>query len=493
MDGTGKKTPYAADVLISDGKISAIGKFPGKKADVVIDGLGLYLTPGFIDVNTDSDHQLSLFTDPEQQDFLLQGVTTIFGGHCGSSLAPLLYGSLESIRKWTDTSQVNINWHTMAEFLKVLDRRPLGVNFGTLIGHSTIRRAMVGEDARDLTMPELQSFKYVVEQAMKEGAFGLSTGLGYAHGGRIPYSELKELAAVVAKRGGVYATHLRNEEEGVAASVAETIQLAEETGVQALISHFKPLIGFEHDYRKALELIHQRAREADIYVDCYPFGETVVPIYTLLPAWAKVGTLETMGSYIENPETRARLLKDLARHKGDDIRISQAPGREYLLGKTIHQIADSQEVSAAEALLRVMKVTGLRATVFYRNINLDVLTQNLERDQVLIASNGASLPGRAKAIKHDRFLKTFPKFLEIVLRAKTLSLPQAIEKITDVPARIFGLKDRGRIAEGYAADCNLISIKSGVVSVAHVLVNGKPAVQEGTLLPVMAGKILKKS
>src|SRR3989344_1961876 len=294
VDGTGKSTPYTADVLITGDKISAIGKFPTKKADLVIEGLGLYLTPGFIDVNTDSDHHLSLFTNPEQQDFLNQGVTTIFGGHCGSSLAPLIYGSLESIRKWTDTSQVNINWHSVGEFLKVLGQRRLGVNFGTLVGHSTIRRAMVGEDARDLSGDEIRSFKKLLADAMAEGAFGLSTGLGYAHSRRVPFSEIKELVAVVAEKKGVYATHLRDEEEGLLASVAETVKVAEETGARTLISHLKPVIGFEHEYKKALEMVHQAASRANIHVDSYPFAEMVNPIYTLLPRWAQIGNLEVM-------------------------------------------------------------------------------------------------------------------------------------------------------------------------------------------------------
>src|SRR3989344_431495 len=257
VDGSGVKSPYVADVLLTDGKISAIGKFPTKKAEIVLEGLGLYLVPGFIDVNTDSDHHLSLFTNPEQQDFLKQGVTTIFGGMCGSSLAPLLYGTLDSIRKWTDTTQVNINWHSVDELLKVLSRYKLGVNFATLIGHSTIRRALIGEDFRDLTEPELNIFKKLIEDSMDQGAFGLSTGLGYAHARQVPYSEVRELARIVAKKNGVYATHLRDEKEGLLAAIEETLKIAEETGVQTLISHLKPILGFEKDYRKAVELIHQ--------------------------------------------------------------------------------------------------------------------------------------------------------------------------------------------------------------------------------------------
>lgn len=492
VDGSGVSSPFVADVLLKDNKISAIGKFPQKKADLVIDGLGLYLTPGFIDVNTDSDHHLSLFTNPIQQDFLLQGVTTIFGGLCGSSLAPLLYGSLDSIRKWTDTTQVNINWHSVAELLEVLRKLKLGVNFGTLVGHSTIRRALIGEDFRDLTVPELDIFKKLIRDSLKEGAFGLSTGLGYAHSKRVPYAEIKELVKIVAENDGVYATHLRDEKEGLLAAIGETLKVASETGAKTLISHFKPIIGFENDYRKAVELIHQVTGFANLHFDNYPFGESVVAIYTLLPGWAQVGNLEIMLSYLNNPDVRDRLVKELANINGGDIRIAEAIGREYLLGKTLSEFAENQELGVPEALLKLMKLTNLRAMVFYRNINLDLLIQNLDRDQVLIASNGASLPDNSKILKHERFYNTFPKFIEIVTRRKMLSLPQAIQKITSVPAEKFGLKNRGLVKEDYFADLNLLSLKSGQVKIEHVFTNGRLAVKDRQTQGVFAGEVLRQ-
>lgn len=492
IDGSGTRPPFTADVLLNDNKISAIGTFPQKKTDLVINGLGLYLTPGFIDVNTDSDHHLSLFTNPAQQDFLQQGVTTIFGGICGSSLAPLIYGTLDSIRKWTDITQVNIDWHSMAEFFKVLGRLKLGVNFGTLVGHSTIRRAMIGEDFRDLTTPELINFKKLIQQAMDEGAFGLSTGLGYAHAKRVPYSEIEELVKVVAKNNGVYATHLRDEKEGLLAAVAETAKIALDTGVKTIINHFKPIIGFENEYRKAVEYIHNIASAVNLHFDNYPFDESVVPIYTLLPGWAQIGNLEIMHSYVNNPDTHERLVKELSQINGDNVRIAQAINVEYLRGKTISEFAANQELTIPEALLKVMNLTGLRATVFYRNINLDFLLQNLDRDQVLIASNGASLPDDSKVLKHERFYNTFPRFLEIVLRNKMLSLPQAIQKITDVPAKKFGLQNRGLVAENTIADLNLISIQSGAVKIEHVFVNGQLAVQNRQLTGNYKGTVLRK-
>lgn len=491
LDGSGKRPVFTADVLLKGNKIAAIGKFPTKKSQLTIEAMGLYLAPGFIDVDTDSDHHLSLFTNPQQQDFLLQGVTTIFGGVCGSSLAPLLSGSLDSIRKWTDTTQINIDWHTVGELLKVLGRRGLGVNFGTLVGHSTIRRGLVREDARDLTVPELEALKKIIRDAIKDGAFGLSTGLGYTHSRRVPYSEIKELAKTVAEKGGVYATHLRDDKEGVLASVEETIKIAEETGVKTLISHFKPIVGFEQDHRKAMELIHSSAASLDIHFDSYPFGETIIPIYTLLPAWAQVGNLEIMMSYLKNSDLAARLVKDFAGVRGRDIRIAQAVGQDHLVGKTLQDFAEAQELNAPQALLKLMALTGLRALVFYRNINLDMTLQNLEREQALIASNGASLPSDARSLKHERFTNTFPKFIEIVTQRKNLSLAQAIGRITSEPAKKFGLKDRGVIAEGAIADLVMFSTRHGV-KVENVIVGGQLAVKDRQYQGTLSGEILRK-
>ncbi|MDP1718875.1 MAG: amidohydrolase family protein [bacterium] len=492
LDGSGKQPVFTDDVLLKGNKIAAIGKFPNRKTQLTVEAMGLYLAPGFIDVDTDSDHHLSLFTNPAQQDFLLQGVTTIFGGVCGASLAPLLAGNLDSIRKWTDTTQINIDWHTMAEFLKVLGRRGLGVNFGTLVGHSTIRRGLIREDARDLTVPEIAALKKVLKDAIKEGAFGLSTGLSSAHSKRVPYSEIKELVGVVAQSGGVYATHLRDERDGLLASVDETIKMAQETGAKVLISHFKPIQGFEKDYRKAVELIHRVADSVNIHFDSYPFGESIVPIYTLLPAWAQVGNLEVMLNYLKNPDLASRLIKEFAAIRGGDIRIAQAVGQDYLVGKTLNEFAENQQLNTGAALVKLMKLTNLRALVFYRNINLDLLTQSMEREQGLIASNGASLPADARILKHERFTNTFPKFLELTIQQKTLSLPQAIAKITSEPAEKFGLKNRGLIAEGRVADIVMFSARKGV-KVENVFVNGQLAVKDREYQGILSGEILRKN
>ncbi|HUC31604.1 MAG TPA: hypothetical protein VMR99_02880, partial [Candidatus Paceibacterota bacterium] len=289
-----------SDVFVSDSKISAIGNFSNKKADVILDGQGAYLCPGFIDCNTDSDHYLTLFDNPSQEDFVRQGVATIMGGMSGASLAPILYGSLESVQKWGDTNRINVNWHTMAEFLAVMDKRPTAVNFGTLVGHATVRRAIVGEALRELTKNELNVFARTLEAALAEGAFGLSTGLGYVHARKTPYTELRALAEVVKKFGGVYATRLRQEGTGIKESVEETIKLARETGVSTLINHFAPVVGAEREYEEALALIEDLPADVDLHFDISPSSSSLLPIYTFLPEWAQNGGIGVMRENIQD-------------------------------------------------------------------------------------------------------------------------------------------------------------------------------------------------
>lgn len=176
--GSVEKLSGTHDIFVTGDKISAIGDFGNKKADEIIDGQGAYLSPGFIDVNTDSDHYLSLLDHPQQEDFLQQGVTTIIGGMCGSSLAPLLYGSLESVQKWGDIRKVNVGWHSVAEFLTALNKLSLGVNFATLVGHSTVRRALVGDNLRDLSKNELRVLGGVLERSLQEVPSGFQPAWG---------------------------------------------------------------------------------------------------------------------------------------------------------------------------------------------------------------------------------------------------------------------------------------------------------------------------
>lgn len=477
-----------SDIFIQGDKISAIGTFPNKKAGEVIDGQGAYLAPGFIDVNTDSDHYLSLFEYPSQDDFLKQGVTTIIGGMCGASLAPLLYGSLESIRKWVDTSRFNVNWHTMREFLLSIEKRGLGVNFGTLAGHSTIRRAVVGDKIRELTKNEAEIFGSVARRALEEGGLGLSTGLGYVHSYKTPYSEIKLLANIVKEYDGVYATHLRKNGAEVGESVDETIQVAEETGVKTNISHFMPLRGSEEEYVKALEKISHVPGDLDFSFDVYPFDTSILTLYSFLPVWVQ-NTRERMVASIKDSWLQQKIKRDFPNVNPDDITVAQAPGNEFLVGKSLGDLSKMYNAPDYQsALLQLMLVTELKCVVFHKNIAAPLIAEAVRHPRSLIASNAASFRESDSVLKPERATKTFTKFLKLVEGEKLMPLEDAVKKITLMPAKKFGLKNRGVVREGAFAD--LVIFKDA--SVKTVIVNGIIAVKDGLFEGRLAGRVLRK-
>lgn len=477
VDGEGGE-PYKADVYVQNNLISAIGSLKNKQADTIIDGLGNYLTPGFVDIDSSSDQYLSIFTNPKQEDFINQGVTTIIGGHCGSSLAPLLYGTLESIRKWADTSKINVDWHSMSELLKTLDKFKLGVNFGTMVGHATIRRSIVGGSTTFLNTSEMKVFKKILHKAMEEGAFGISTGLGYTHGRQVPYTEIEELVNVVKGYDGVYSTHLRSETSGLIGAVEETIKVAEDTGVKTIISHFRPLIGFEAQFKEAMNRISQTKDNLRFYV--YPYDTSIVPLYTILPLWAQEKDFEAMLRKLRNPEDADRIESELADFPIERISVAEAPGHNYFVGKTIDQIAEMFNLTPIKALIKLMDTTNLRVMIFNKNIDFDVLLNLLTNDKAFIASNAASRGEKDVVVSNSRSTSTFPDYLDIAVNKKGVSINKAIKKITSEPATYFGIKDRGVVKEGMVADLVLLSKDN--LNIKNTIVGGKVDSPEGKIL-----------
>ncbi|MBI4991886.1 MAG: amidohydrolase family protein [Candidatus Harrisonbacteria bacterium] len=483
IDGTGQPS-FKGDILIKDNRISAIGNFPNQKAEQIIDGLGLTLTPGFIDCHSTSDHYLTLFTNPSQKDFLLQGVTTIIGGQCGSSLAPLLYGSLKSIRKWADPDQINVGWVTLAELKSVLRRLGLGVNFTTLVGHSTIRRDLIGEEIRDLTDSEMDIFKNTLSNSLKEGGRGLSAGLGYSHSKNVPYIEIKNLLAVLTKYKGVYATHLRDERGGLVESVKETIQIAKESKASVIISHFRPILGWENQFREAKDLIDANLNKANLYLEMNPFNASVLPIYTLLPAWAQHGGLENMLAIISQQRHRVRILKELGNSEINPKKliIAEARDNNSIVGKNLKEFSENRGLNICDGLLAIMEITRMKALFLHQNINSELLKEALFHPRALIGSNSASPKDSPALLKPERSLNTFTQFLKMAAE-KGVRIEKSIQKITSSPAEIFGLEKRGTVKEGWFADLAMFKDNQMV----NVIVNGQIAVQDGKITDNLAG------
>ncbi len=486
-EGTETK-PVKRDILVKGDKIVQLGNFSHYRADEIIEATGAFIIPGIIDINTDSDHFFSLILDPYQEDFIKQGVTTIIGGNCGASLAPVLNITAirESLFEWGGPYNVNINWHSIKDFLEVLDHQGLGVNFGTLVGHTTLRQAITKNRLRDLTLSELEILKSTLKKSLEEGAFGLSTNLNYFYARSIPYYEIIELVKIVAHFKKVFSLHLRDVEDGVISSVKEALEIARETKVNLEIAHFQPLKNFASLYHQAKEEIEKEGREVVINFDCYPFDSRVLPIYLFLPKWAQGENFLEMTNLIYARHLEKRLLEYFQRYQGNEIILGQMPPNfHYLSGKTLEEFAQSLNVSSNEALLRLMRLTRLKASLVFKDIDWLTLEDFLVSSRSIISSNGASLP--AGEFKHERYFNTFPKFLKFIKENEKIPLERAIFKITSLPAQKYGLNKRGLIKEGYYAD--IVVLRDFQPS--EVLINGQVVLKNKQLTGVLGGRILK--
>jgi len=514
VDGT-KKEKYKNDVGISNGIIKKIGKLRDARAEKIINANSLYLSPGFIDLNNHSDTYLTIFTISDLESMLRQGVTTILGGNCGSSLAPLVSADmLKSIQKWTDISEINLNWLTFDEFLKEVEKRKTGVNFGSLVGHSTLRRGILGDDFRNLKPKELEMVKDLLEGALKQGAFGLSTGLAYSHAKIAPFSEIIELVKIVEKHNGIYATHIRGEAEELLPAIEETIKVGKKTNVSIEISHLKAMgKKFWPNMEKAIELI-EKARKDNINInfDIYPYTITGSVLYILLPDWVAEGGKDMFLKRLKNKKTKERVIKEMREKKDyeyDKIIIATSPIDRSFIGKSISEIAEAQNISVEEAVINMLLASGGRVLTFLDALSDENLETAMSHDLSFIASDGAGCDkgyyARKGDLVHPRSFGAFPRFLGRYARNKNLlSWEEAIYKITGGPAKKLGLKYRGLIKKNYWADLVLFNPKKVIdkanfqnpyqysEGIEYVFVNGIVTVENGEYNGARAGQVLKK-
>jgi len=509
IDGLG--TPgYHADIAVKDGKIEKIGFLGEPRANLVIDATGLFVAPGFIDINNASDRYWTLFSHPNLESHLYQGVTTIIGGNCGSSLAPLLTGNIiANIQKWADISKINVNWLTLKEFFEEVKKRKLLLNFGTLAGHSTLRRSIVRDEFRDLNPQELTQIKYLLESALGEGALGFSTGLIYSHAKIAPPEEIAGLLSTL-KQGKIYATHLRDEGAKLYESTVEAIEAAKQTKVSLEISHFKA-VGKNNWplFEKSLKEIHKAAESGlDINFDVYPYTSTAIVFYTLLPDWIAVGGRIKLVENLKNPEFRARAISEMKVREEEFKNVIIASGNidKTFIGKSIGIVALNQGVGIPEAIINLLIAAEGKLIVFVSSLSEENLIEALKSKFSIITSDGAAANvGDAKLgyLLHPRSFGSFARVLGRYVREKNiLSWEEAIKKMTALPALKIGLKNRGIIKDGYFADITIFNPEtvkdlatfenpfqySGGIN--SVIINGRLALFEGEIKNKGLGDIL---
>lgn len=508
VDGTGKPGEIL-DVAVQGDQIVNVAPNITSSAQAVIDAGGKVLAPGFIDIQNHSDSYWQLFDNPNFDSLITQGFTSILVGNCGASLAPLLsHDALLSIQKWHNLQAVNINWSTFEEFLGTLSRQRMACNVGSLVGYSTLRRAVVGDQIRSLEKNELEALKLALQQSLQAGAFGLSSGLSYAHEIIISELELFELAKIVSAGKALLAVHLRSDGGEIVEAVDEAIDIARNTGANLKISHLK--VRGQNHWEKFPQMLEQidiaYHQGVNVNFDVYPYDTIWQILYSYLPKWAIEGGRAVMLKHFADPVQKNKILTYLnnSNVKFPSMMVASTSNKLNFVGKTLGQIAKNLEVSSEQAILHLIQNGGNEVMVFDKSLNEDQVTQLVNHPLSFVSSDGGGFSVNVKnELVHPRCFGTTAKFLRQSLKGD-LTLEQAIKKLTGGPAQKIGFKKRGEIKVGNFADLVIfdpakIADKATYenpyqysLGFEYVFVNGKAAVSDGKITGEMAGHALKK-
>jgi len=521
IDGTGN--PWIkTDVGITKQKIVDIGKIDTKKASEIIDAFGLVVSPGFIDMHSHSD--LVLLINPKAESKIRQGITTEVIGNCGGSAAPLndlLKDEIKKTSTFVKEAKLELDWSTMTEYLNRLGRQGVAVNVVSLVGHENIRVSTIGFDDRTPTKTELKEMKETLAQAMKDGAFGMSTGLIYPPGCYAKTDELIELSKVVAHYGGIYTSHIRGEGERLLDSVKEAIEIGEKGGLPVEISHHKA--GGKANWGKVKESLKMmeraRDRDTDVTCDVYPYIAASFGLSAMLPAWVHEGGTERMIERLRDAKTRGRLRREMENgspsHPSplkaagwDATQISRCSKHSEFEGKTVAEIAQIKNVDPFDFVFDLLIEENASVSVVRFAMCEDDVRTVLQHPLSMIGTDGSAVAPYgvlSKGKPHPRSYGTFPRVLGKYVREEgILTLESAVRKMASLPAQKLGLRDRGLIREGMAADITIFDPEKVVdkasyadphqysIGIEYVLVNGKITIERGKHTGASVGKVLRK-
>ncbi|MBM3748510.1 MAG: D-aminoacylase [Acidobacteria bacterium] len=488
LDGTGG--PWRrADVGLRSGRIAAIGRLEGASARRRIDAAGRILAPGFIDVHTHIEAGIEHV--PGADNFVLDGVTTVVTGNCGSSEVYL------------------------AGWFGRLEARGLGVNVASLIGHNSLRRHATGSDERSTTPGELARMRELVMQGMRDGALGLSTGLAYVPGSFATTAEVTALAQAAADYGGIYATHMRDEGARIREAIAEAIAIGREAGLPVQISHLK--IDHQRYWGQSGDVIGliEKAREEglEVGVDQHPYARASAGLSVLTPGWALAGGLEKLRERLSDSALAARIRREMAQRLRDGghsdyshATVARFPPQPAYEGRTISEITELRTRSATlEAQVQTvlfLLVNGDAQTI-YESMSEEDVERILRYPHTVVASDGG-IREFGVGVPHPRAYGARARVLSRFVRQRpALSLSEAVRRMTFLPAQRYRLRDRGLVREGMAADLVLFDPERVRERASYqqphqyaegfdwVLVNGVPVVEEGRLTGQRPGRILR--
>lgn len=519
VDGSGMP-PCRADVAVRGGRIVAVGSKIDGPAARLIDAGGLVLAPGFIDIHSHSD--MTLFKHPLVESKAFQGVTVEVIGNCGLGVFPVQAGHEKELADLLTLHDFTLpeggcDWNDFASYADLIDNLGLGIHVAPLVGHAPLRIAAMGVENREPTAAELGRMQSLLDAALNQGAWGMSTGLIYPPGSYAATTELVALARTLAAHGALYASHIRNEGEGLMASLDEAIAIGRESGARIQVSHLKAMgKGNRGRGKDALEMLAAaRSSGVDIGADQYPYAASGTSLSAVVPQWAHAGGVAALFRRLQDPGLRTQLQAEIgremaAREGADGIMVSNCRSNHNrgLSGQTIARIAAAWGCQPAEAVIRlILEEEGGVGAIFFSMSEEDVATI-LADPQVSVGSDGHGLNAAEAAgeATHPRSYGTFARVLGRYVREQNLlSLAAAVFKMSGLPAARLGFTDRGMIRPGFAADLVLFDPAAVgdpadyadphryATGMVHLFVDGQPVIEDGALTGQRPGRVLRRN
>jgi len=520
VDGSG--TPaYRGDVLIRGDSIAGAGHVT-QSARKVIDADGMAVCPGFIDLHTHAD--MGILACPAASNYVMQGVTTAVTGNCGLTLAPCSAKHLEDLelylRPFLPSVMPAFTWKSFGDFLQVMEEAVPAVNLVPMVGHGTLRIAVMGFENRPCTERELETMKELLDESLREGCHGLSTGLIYPPGSYSNLDELEALFSVLKRHAAFYSSHLRSEGRNLEESVLEAIHLAGKYGVSVELSHHKacpqPNWG---KVKHTLAFIREaRSRGVEVRCDAYPYDGTSTTVTALLPPETLEGGVPRLLARIADPAQRRDIIRKITafpededsfiRDVGwDNIHIVSCPKGSEIEGRALSSVVGPlpAEDQANRFLEWLLSVEGEALMVSRSMSEADVERVLRDPDSIIASDSWVSDP-EAPGKCHPRAYGTFPRLIGRYARERGLmSLEEAVRKISGLPAAKIGLKDRGLIAPGMKADLTLFDPERFLDTATYadpkrypaglhtVVINGKIVVENGENSGIRPGRVIRKT
>ena len=494
VDGTGNPR-YRADIVLEGDRIADIGQFPNAKAAIDIDAKGKIVTPGFIDAHSHSDRTLKI--NPNNESTIRQGTTTEVIGNCGGSMAPNKQSPAGS------SAADNIDY-SFGEYLDSVQKIGTSANFAWLVGHNTIR-SMVGVSGEKVNADQMEKMKAILRRSLEEGAMGMSTGLEFEPGRLAGYEEILELVKVVKEYDGMYASHIRNRANNVLPALDEFINTIEATGCRGEISHMNIRYNTgapEKAFEKCVEKIEKtRSKGFEVLTDMTPLNWGTGSMTAILPPWLRAEGDEKGVEYLRDPETRERLRTDCDRYwrfiqQGEWERVILQSNQAYpeLNGMAFNKIGELWKKPHWDCYCEILAAGKFRGGLVGRLFTDEHLKETISHPLYMLAVDGVSTTIDEPLSKTTGFPLHYMGMVYFITHhvrtVHTLSLEEAIRKMTSMPATHFRLKDRGLLRKGMYADIvvfdyeNLDTVSSiekpfaYVKGIGHVFVNGRQVIDK---------------